>query len=282
MQLNPLTLHLPQTIAEADELYAKLDNIKILAGGTFLVNSLKNLKNKGLKTPDNIISLKKIPELHAISLENGILSLGAMVTLDDIINSSVIAKEFGILKTVSSQIATTPIRHMATVGGNLTCRYTWTELPTIMVALNARLHFTSNGKEEIVEAENFFKNAAKTNKILTKITIPKEENLVVSYRRATRTAAIDIPMLSVCIKTCLKNKTFADTQVTVNNGTVFCQRDNLLENFLNQKPFSPTLATEAIGQLKSPIYETKDDDYKRHMFEVSIKQALEEITGKAK
>jgi len=63
MLLNPFNYHSPKTLKEACNLLDTLKNARILSGGTFLVNNLKSLKRRGLKTPDDIISLQKIPEI---------------------------------------------------------------------------------------------------------------------------------------------------------------------------------------------------------------------------
>jgi hypothetical protein len=52
--------HQPQNRGEAMDLLVKFPDAKILAGGTFVINTLKLLKKRGLKTPSHIISLKKI------------------------------------------------------------------------------------------------------------------------------------------------------------------------------------------------------------------------------
>ncbi|MBU4334830.1 MAG: FAD binding domain-containing protein, partial [Candidatus Omnitrophica bacterium] len=40
MLINPIKFYRPQTIQEAAELYSSLDSVKLLAGGTFVVNNL--------------------------------------------------------------------------------------------------------------------------------------------------------------------------------------------------------------------------------------------------
>ena len=128
MLLNPVTLHTPKTIAEAASLYASCNEVRIIAGGTFLLNSLKLLKRKGVKTPKNIISLRKIDELKGISTDTEKLTIRTMTTINELFDSSLLTDNFKVLHTVCRNISTNPIRNMATVGGNLTCRYTWTEM----------------------------------------------------------------------------------------------------------------------------------------------------------
>src|SRR3989338_2289809 len=139
MLLNLLTFHAPTSLSEAINLYTSLDNVKLQAGGTFLLNSLKLLKRKGTKTPEHIISLNKIDELKGVFEANGKLTIKAMTTINDLYDSPHLNDNLSVLKTVCKNISTNPIRNMATVGGNLTCRYTWTEMPAAMVGLDAQM-----------------------------------------------------------------------------------------------------------------------------------------------
>src|SRR5216110_653368 len=84
MLLNVLTFHSPRTLKEATQLYATLGDVKILAGGTFLLNSLKLLKRKGTKTPANIISLRKVDDLRGIKADEDKLTIKAMTIINDL------------------------------------------------------------------------------------------------------------------------------------------------------------------------------------------------------
>ena len=159
MLLNPLTLHLPKSALEAAKLFKELEDVKVLAGGTFLLNSMKLLKHKGTKTAKNVLSLAKAEDLKGIELKGGVLTIKAMTTITELFESPLTVDNLSVLHTVCRNISTTPIRNMATVGGNLTCRYTWTEMGAVMIALDAQMHFLSpEGKESVMPAEDFFKN----------------------------------------------------------------------------------------------------------------------------
>ena len=281
MLLNPLTFHAPTSISQAAELYSTLGEARILAGGTFLLNSLKLLKRKGLKTPKNIISLKRIPELVGISENSHGLTIGAMTTIAEIFESRLLQDNFQVLKTVCRNISTQPIRNVATLGGNLTCRYTWTEMPAVMIGLEAQLHFIDKqGGESSLPAEEFFKAAAKTEKILTHVTIPRDAQADIAYRRTRKSSNVDIPLLSLIIKTHFTNRRFSSTRVTVNNCVVFAQRDQVLEKFLNEAACDEKVAEEALDHIDKNIYDTRSDEYKQHMFRTNIKQAIAELVQK--
>ena len=104
MLLNPLTLHTPQSLPEAAKLYKELEDVKVLAGGTFLLNSLKLLKTKGTKTSKNILSLSKIQDLKGISFNGQNLTIKAMTTITEIFDHPHVTEHFPILHTICSNI----------------------------------------------------------------------------------------------------------------------------------------------------------------------------------
>ncbi len=281
MLLNPLTFHAPTSISEAVSLYSSLENVKLQAGGTFLLNSLKLLKRKGMKTPDHVISLRKIEELKGISQKGGFLTIKAMTTVTDLLESPMLTGNMAILKIAAKNISTHAIRNMATIGGNLTCRYTWTEMPAIMVGLEADLHFMgADGKEEVIPAEEFYQKSAKTDKLFTHISIKKDPTACMAYQRVKKTPNVDIPMLSLLVKTSFSGNQFTNTRVSINNCVGFAKRDRTLENFLNQNNRSKKIAQEALDHLDTSIYDTRSSDYKKHVFRTCIKNVLTEIVEK--
>jgi len=246
-----------------------------------LLNSLKLSKRKGNTTPEHIINLKKIDELKGVSEENGQLIIKSMTTINDLADSPLLTDNCAVFKIVCKNISTNPIRNMATVGGNLTCRYTWTEMPATMVGLDANLHFMgSDGKTETISARDFFKNAAKTKKIFTHVTISKDPTATIAYRRIKKSPNVDVPLLSLLIQTNFDGDQFTNTKVSINNCITFAQRDYKLEEFLNNRCRSEKIAEEALDHLDKTIYDTRSSDYKKYIFRVSIKDALNELANK--
>jgi CO/xanthine dehydrogenase FAD-binding subunit len=278
MLLNPLTIHTPKTLPELRELYGQLENVRLQAGGTFLLNALKLQKRNSAKTPAHVITLNKVAELKGIEMKGESLIIKSMTTIDELFDSALLKDNFNVLHTVCRNISTQPIRNMATVGGNLTCRYTWTEMPAAMTGLRARLHFVGkDGATEELGCSEFFQNAAKTDKILTHVSIPLDQKATIAYRRVKKSQFVDIPLLSLMINTHIANGVLSDTIVAVNNCVDFAQRDKKLEDFLNGKKISKTLGAEALEHLTNEIYDRRSGEYKKQMFRVNIKSAINEI-----
>ena len=278
MLLNPLTLHTPKSTSEAAKLYKELEDSKVLAGGTFLLNSLKLLKTKGTRTPKNVLSLSGVQDLKGIHFDGKILTIKAMTTITELFDSQVLVEHFGIIHKVCRNISTTPIRNMASFGGNLTCRYTWTEMPVAMIALDAQMYFMNpEGISSSMSAEDFFKNNARSEYLFTHAQITKDSSACFAYRRVRKMSDIDQPALSLCVKTSLKNKQWTNTRIVVNSGHAFAQRDYKLEEFLNGKTSAAELGRQAMEHLTTTIYDTRSSEYKQHMFRISIQRGIEEI-----
>lgn len=278
MLLNPFNLHKPETLDEAVKLYADIKDAKILAGGTILIKNLKVLKKKDAKTPENIISLRRLKELHGLSLEKDQLTIGSMATISKIFDSTLLTDNLSVLKTVCRNLGTTTIRNMATLGGNLISRFTWAEMGTAMVALDATMHFINkDGKNEAVCAEDFYMNGAKTDKILTHVSIKKVPDDVSTYSRISKRSPVDIPLLSICLKSNIQKNKFANTRVAVNNSIDFTQRDQVLEDFLNNSRIEKGTELKALDHLNTSIYDKGDNDYKKHIFRVVIKNAIQKL-----
>ena len=278
MLLNPLTLHTPKTTLEAAKLFKELEDAKVLAGGTFLLNSLKLLKTKGTRTAKNVLSLAKVDDLKGVTSDGKSLTIKAMTTITDLFESPLLTDNFALIRTVCRNISTTPIRNMATFGGNLTCRYTWTEMPVTMIVLDATMYFMMpDGKTCSMSAEEFFKNNARSEHLFTHAVIPKEPSARLAYRRVRKMSEVDQPLLTVGVKTTLKGGQWSQTRAAVNSGTAFAQRDYQLEEFLNGKKSSADLGTQAMNHLTTTIYDTRSNEYKQYMFRTCLRQAIEEI-----
>ncbi len=87
-----------------------------IAGGTDLLGELK----ARLRSPERLVNLKTLSKLGEISYSpRAGLKIGALVTLSEIEQHSVIREKFPILAQAASSAATLQLRNMGTVGGNL-------------------------------------------------------------------------------------------------------------------------------------------------------------------
>jgi 4-hydroxybenzoyl-CoA reductase subunit beta len=104
----------PRDVAEATSMLADDPNARLLAGGTDLLPNMKRRQ----QTPPTLVSLRGVTSMH--SIENGAgLRIGGAVTLTDLSGDTRIHENYRALFQAAVQVATPPIRNLATIGGNL-------------------------------------------------------------------------------------------------------------------------------------------------------------------
>lgn len=116
LTLPAFTHHAPTTVAQALALLQQHGpKAKLIAGGTDLVPNMKHR----LFTPEHVVGLKEIAELHAIEEDAEALIVGPMVTVADLARDERVGRLFPSLRAALGQIAGPQLREMGTLGGNL-------------------------------------------------------------------------------------------------------------------------------------------------------------------
>jgi 4-hydroxybenzoyl-CoA reductase subunit beta len=116
LRLHEYAYHRPHTAREAAGLLAAHPGRSMLvAGGTDLMPNMKH----GLFTPEHVIALKQIPELHGIEERDGELVIGAAETLTFVSQHPLVCRYFPSLARAAGLVAGPQLRNMGTIGGNL-------------------------------------------------------------------------------------------------------------------------------------------------------------------
>ena len=93
----------------------KWGEVEVLAGGTDLISMMKEY----LVAPRLVVNVKAIKELHGITSAKNSVRIGAAVTLDDIAENAMIAKNLPALHAAATGVSSPQIRNMGTIGGDL-------------------------------------------------------------------------------------------------------------------------------------------------------------------
>jgi len=107
-----------KTVEEAVSLLRRYgDKAAVIAGGTDLMGKMKD---EILPTyPEAVINLKTIPGLDFIREEEGDLRIGGLTRLEDIAIDPVIKTRYRALSEAAERTASTHLREMGTIGGNI-------------------------------------------------------------------------------------------------------------------------------------------------------------------
>ncbi len=186
----------------------------LLAGGTLVLNYLK----RSPRCPSDVIGLKKIKALEGIKDSKEGVSVGAMTTIAELLDSALIKKSFPSLIQACARIATTPIRNMATIGGNCCSRFYWVDLPAVLESLGAKVVVATSRKKQIVSLRDFLSSKPSKKAVVTRILFPRKD-LWGCYFRYTKTMDVDIPSLGLAFACRRNNSKCADVRIIVNTTT---------------------------------------------------------------
>jgi aerobic carbon-monoxide dehydrogenase medium subunit len=145
---------------------------KILAGG----QSLVPMMNLRVVAPKQLVDINRIPGLDRIAVEGDRLVIGALARHTDVMASPNVRRHAPLVAAAYRHVAHRPIRNRGTIGGNLAHADPASELPAVMLALDAEMALRSRNGERLVAAGQFFlgtfETAAHADELLTSIHIP--------------------------------------------------------------------------------------------------------------
>jgi len=162
-------------VREALALMQQHPGAKFLAGGHSLIPLLK----LRLTAPTALIDIGRIPELKGIASSGGTIRIGALTTHAELATSPVLTAECPMLCDAAGHIGDAQVRNCGTIGGNVAHADPASDLPTVLVALDARFVVASSKGERTVSASEFFQGMMTTaldaSEILTAIEVPSKK-----------------------------------------------------------------------------------------------------------
>jgi CO/xanthine dehydrogenase FAD-binding subunit len=169
----PFEFHQPR---EVDEALALLEQhgsaAKPLAGGQSLIPAM----NFRLARPAVLVDLNHLKEISYIKSQAGQVNIGAMTRQVEAERNKHIAEIAPLLKETMPFIAHSQIRNRGTIGGSIAHADPAAELPSVMVALDAKFQLRGRSGVRTVNAADFFtglfETALKPGELLVDIAIP--------------------------------------------------------------------------------------------------------------
>lgn len=173
MKPAPFEYRAPDSLEEALTLLRDNgDDAKPLAGGQSLIPVL----NFRLARPAMLVDLHRVPGLEGIDEVDGGMRIGAMTRQRALERSEPVKRRAPLLAETMPHIAHPQIRNRGTAGGSIAHADPASELPVVMLALDARFGLTDASGERHVDAIDFFtglfSTALRTGELLTSIEVP--------------------------------------------------------------------------------------------------------------
>ncbi|MBD3348633.1 MAG: xanthine dehydrogenase family protein subunit M [Candidatus Eisenbacteria bacterium] len=123
-----------------------------LAGGTDLLPRLRD----GLEHPSVLVDLKAIRELAGIRAEEDAVTLGALATFTDLVESQEVADSLPVMVEMARLMGSVGIRNRATIVGNICSGVPSCDSGPVLLVCDARVHVAGpEGAREIPLSEWF-------------------------------------------------------------------------------------------------------------------------------
>ncbi|MGM0420954.1 MAG: FAD binding domain-containing protein [Bacillota bacterium] len=289
--MRQLEFFQPENLDEAVNILSnKNENIKVLAGGTDLVIELRD--DSLPKKINSILDISRIESLKKIKNENGEITIGALVTHEELLNNQFFSKELPFINEAASAVGSPQIRRRGTIGGNISNAAPCADSVPVLAALDAEVELISqSGMRKLSLAEFIsgpYQTELKQDEIMTSVKFLKPESGIgTSFMKVGRRKALAISRMSVAVMI-RKDKAGKVNEFYLSTGSVTPKPTRLPDAervLLNQKPTDDLIneTAEKVAQImiatsgyrwsteyKEPVIKT--------MVSRSIKQALEAIS----
>jgi carbon-monoxide dehydrogenase medium subunit len=282
--LHKFEYHKPATVRETIKLLAKYKRPAVLAGGTDLVNELK----EEVAHPDAVIDIKGIGELRTISLRGGVLTVGAAVTFAELIESKTVQSKYPVIAEVAKTVGSTGVRNRATMAGNVCSAVACADSGPVIAAYEALVIVQGPKVKRRITAAKWFKGNRRTDlrkgELVTAIEFPlPAKKHAGCFVKLGRYAGEDLAQASVLVLAIPGNR----YRVAFGSVAPVPVRATAIEALLSGKGLNDGLirqAQELIPSIVSPITDIRaSKEYRMHMcqvmFERGLRAAMERLEG---
>ncbi|MGH9030988.1 MAG: FAD binding domain-containing protein [Acidimicrobiia bacterium] len=245
------------------------DDAKVLAGGM----SLLPLMKLRLATPAVLVDVGRIGDLSYIRDGDDHVAIGALTRHRDLETNELLAHECGVLAGVASEVGDNQVRHRGTLGGSVAHGDPASDLPAVLLALDATLVVNgAAGTREIAAADffqGFLETALAPDELLTEIRVPKAGPSGWSYQKFNRRAQ------DWAIVGALAARVNGDTRIALVNMGPTPLRAAAVEDALAGGASAADAAERAAEGTEPTSDLSATPDYREHLARVLTRRALE-------
>jgi carbon-monoxide dehydrogenase medium subunit len=162
------------------------EDAKLLAGG----HSLLPLMKLRLATPSVLVDIGRLSDLSFVREDGDRLVIGALTRHHDVANNQLLREHCPIVSHTAGLIGDPQVRHMGTIGGSVAHGDPASDMPTVLLALDAEFTARGPGGDRTIAASEFFSGLFETalhpDEVLTEIRVPKTGASGWSYQKFHR------------------------------------------------------------------------------------------------
>jgi carbon-monoxide dehydrogenase medium subunit len=271
-------------VAESAEhalsLLGEREDAKLLAGGHSLLPAMK----LRLARPSLLVDLGRLRELSYVSEAGDRIAIGALTRHKDVRDAPLLQEHCGIVSYVAGQIGDPQVRHRGTIGGSLAHGDPASDLPSVILALDAELVVRGSGGERTIPASEFFTGVFETAigpaEMLTEVRVPKlAPSTGWSYQKQARRLQ-DWATVAVAAVVERSNGSIGKASIGLTNMGATPLRARAAEGAVSGGASIAEAASRAAEGTDPPSDLSASGEFRRHLAEVLTKRALEEASAR--
>lgn len=258
---------------------------KILAGGHSLLPAMK----LRLAAPGTLVDLSGVDELRSITTDASGLTIGAMVTYDDLMNQDGIADTYSALHQAVSVVGDVQVRNRGTIGGSAAHADPAADTTAALLAHNAEFNVQGPNGERTVAADEFFVDifmtALEPEEVLVSIKVPAPaENTSSAYAKFAHPAS-GYPVCGVAaVVTRDGSGNVTSARIAATGSTLKATRLTGAEEAITGTSGDSDAVAAAAERADEGITEWAgdhyaSDEYRQHLTKVFTRRALNKALG---
>jgi carbon-monoxide dehydrogenase medium subunit len=252
------------SVDHAVELLGRED-AKLLAGGHSLIPAMRIR----VARPSLLVDLGRLDALSYVREDGDAIAIGALTRHHDLAANELLRERCDVLARTAAGIGDPQVRHRGTIGGSVAHGDPASDLPTVLLALDADFVVSGPQGARTIAATDFFTGVFTTalaaQDVLTEIRVPPATGTYEKFhRRAQDWATVGVAVARVN----------GDVRVGLTSMGATPLRAKAVEEALASGA-DPAAAAEHAAEGTSPASDTNGSaDFRRHLARVLVRRAL--------
>lgn len=257
---------------------------KVIAGG----HSLLPIMKFRLAQPSRLVDISRLEELKGIAEKGRGARIGAGVTYRDLLESDLLRERFPLMIEATETIGDLQVRNRGTVGGSLAHADPASDMPAVMLVLDATFNLRSKSGKRSIKARDFFQGPFTTaladDELLTEIILPPLPAGAGSVYLSHVHPASGYAIVAVAAVVARKRKTVSHAVAALTGVSEMAFLAKSVEGLIgsnggpeaiSQAALASVVGAEVVGDTHAPA------EYRRHLAAVITKRALTKALERA-
>lgn len=235
--------------------------VHLIANGTDLINRIQRKQ----VNPKTLVDLTGLSEFRYVKREGGMIKIGALTTISDLVASPIIDSRYDVFREVAMKFGGPSIINMATIGGNICSASSSEDLLPVLLVLDADVQVRSIHGERTIRVEDFVKGKRmtdlKSNELLVETSFSELESCsACSFEKVGMRNSLIIAFVNCAVFLRLaENKLCDEVRIAFNrvNGKI-PQRARQTEKIMKGTMLNEQTLANAVATLRNELKLTSD------------------------